>query len=80
MRAGPFAFWMNLPAVVCLVVVLAYPIGYAAYLSVHDVSSRSLRSGDMPWAESGNFERLFEDAVFWLSLRHTVDASSFSPS
>ena len=27
---------MNLPAVTCLAVVLAYPIGYAGYLSLHD--------------------------------------------
>jgi multiple sugar transport system permease protein len=62
---------MNLPAVVCLVVVLAYPICYAAYLSVHDVSLRSLRTGEMPWVGVANFVRLFEDDVFWLALRHT---------
>jgi multiple sugar transport system permease protein len=63
---------MNLPAVLCLGLVLAYPIAYAAYLSVHEVNLRSLRTGEMPWAGLGNFARLFEDGVFWLSLRHTV--------
>jgi ABC-type sugar transport system permease subunit len=71
LRVGVFAFWMNLPALVCLVVVLAYPIGYAAYLSVHEVSLRQLRSGEMPWVGLANFARLLDDEVFWLSLRHT---------
>ncbi|HEY4910287.1 MAG TPA: sugar ABC transporter permease [Methylomirabilota bacterium] len=73
LRPGPLALWMNLPAVTCLTVVLAYPIGYAGYLSLHEVSLRQLRSGEFPWAGLGNFRRLLEDGVFWLSLRHTVE-------
>ena len=42
-----------------------------AYLSVHEVSLRQLRSGEMPWAGLANFARLLDDEVFWLSLRHT---------
>ena len=38
---------------------------------MHDVSLRSLRTGEMPWVGVANFVRLFEDDVFWLSLRHT---------
>jgi NADH:ubiquinone oxidoreductase subunit 4 (subunit M) len=55
---GVVAFSMNLPALVCLVGVLAYPIGYAAYVSVHDVSVRQRRSGEMPEAGLSNFARL----------------------
>ena len=62
---------MNLPAVICLAAVLAYPIGYAAYLSLHEVSLKNLRSGEFPWAGLANFSRLADDGVFWLSLRHT---------
>jgi ABC-type sugar transport system permease subunit len=72
LRAGALAALMNLPALACLAVVLAYPIGYAAYLSVHEVSLRHLRSGEFPWAGSANFARLFDDPVFWLSLRNTI--------
>src|SRR3984893_15866450 len=64
---------MSLPAVTGLAVVLPYPIGYAGYLSLHEVSLRQLRSGEFPWAGLGNFRRLLEDGVFWLSLRHTVE-------
>jgi multiple sugar transport system permease protein len=63
---------MNLPALVCLALVLAYPIAYAGYLSVHEVSLRHLRSGEFPWAGLGNVARLLQDEVFWLSLRHTA--------
>ena len=63
---------MNLPALVCLGLVVAYPVGYAGYLSLHQVSLRQLRTGDFPWAGLANFSRLLDDGVFWLSLRHTA--------
>lgn len=62
---------MNVPAAVCLLCILAYPVLYSGYLSLHEVSIRQLRTGDFPWAGLGNFARLFRDDVFWLSLRHT---------
>lgn len=71
MRPGAFALWMNLPAMACMALVLAYPIAYAGYLSLHEVSLKQLRGGDMPWAGFANFARLLDDDVFWLSLRHT---------
>ena len=63
---------MNLPALVCLAVVLVYPIAYAGYLSVHEVTLSQLRTGDFPWAGAANFTRLIGDEVFWLSLSHTA--------
>ena len=63
---------MNAPALVCLAAVLAYPVAYAGYLSLHEVGLRQLRTGEMPWAGLANFARLAEDSVFWLSLRHTA--------
>ena len=45
MRASHFAFFMNLPTLVFLGLVLAYPIGYAAWLSVHRVGLAQLRRG-----------------------------------
>lgn len=70
--AGRLALILNLPTLVALALVLAYPIGFAGYLSVHEVSIRHLRSGEFPWAGLANFARLFQDEVFWLSLRHTL--------
>lgn len=72
LRAGPFSVLMNLPALACLGLVLAYPIAYAGYLSLHEVNLRHLRSGEFPWAGLANFGRLLDDSVFWLSLRHTL--------
>jgi ABC-type sugar transport system permease subunit len=70
--APRLALILNLPTLAALVLVLAYPIGFAGYLSLHEVSLRHLRSGEFPWAGLANFGRLFQDEVFWLSLRHTV--------
>lgn len=70
--AGRLALILNLPTLVALALVLAYPIGFAGYLSLHEVSIRHLRSGEFPWAGLANFARLFQDEVFWLSLRHTL--------
>ena len=70
--AARLAVVMNAPAALCLLVVLAYPALYAAYLSVHEVSIRHLRTGEFPFAGWTNFARLFGDEVFWLSLRHTA--------
>ncbi len=70
--AGPLALLMNTPAAVCLLLVVAYPVLYAGYLSLHEVSIRQLRTGEFPFAGWANFARLFRDDVFWLSLRHTV--------
>jgi len=74
-RGEPSAAWlavlMNAPSVLCLTLVLAYPILYAGYLSLHEVSLRQLRTGEFPFAGLANFARLFRDDVFWLSLGHT---------
>lgn len=76
-RRGEFgarglALLMNAPAALCLLLVVAYPVLYAGYLSVHEVSLRQLRTGVFPFAGWANFTRLFRDDVFWLALGHTV--------
>ncbi len=70
--AGWLAFLLNVPTLAGLALVLAYPICFAGYLSFHEVSIRHLRAGEFPFAGLANFSRLFQDDVFWLSLRHTV--------
>ena len=71
MSAGSFAFFMNLPTMLCLTLVLAYPVIYAGYLSVHRVGLAQLRRGEFPFNGLDNFERLFEDRLFWLALKNT---------
>jgi multiple sugar transport system permease protein len=63
---------MNAPALAGLALILAYPIGYAGYLSFHEVNLRHLRTGEFPFAGWANFGRLLDDPLFWLSLRQTV--------
>src|SRR5215813_9392118 len=71
LSAGRLALLLNAPALAGLLLVLAYPICFAAYLSLHIVSIRELRSGEFPFAGLANFARLIADPVFWLALRHT---------
>lgn len=70
--AGALALLLNLPAGLVLLLVLAWPVLYAGWLSVHEVSLRQLRTGELPFAGAANYVRLFGDDVFWLALQHTV--------
>jgi ABC-type sugar transport system permease subunit len=62
---------MNLPSGLCLLLILAWPVVYAGWLSFHRVSIRQLRTGEFPFAGLDNYIRLFKDDVFWLALGHT---------
>jgi multiple sugar transport system permease protein len=70
--AGALALLLNLPSGLVLLLVLAWPVLYAGWLSFHEVSLRQLRTGDLPFAGVANYARLFGDDVFWLALQHTV--------
>jgi len=68
---GHLAFLLNIPSVVFLLMIIAYPILYAIYLAFHKVGVRELRSGNMPYVGWENFWILFQDELFWLSLKQT---------
>jgi multiple sugar transport system permease protein len=70
--AGALALLLNLPSGLVLLLVLAWPVLYAGWLSLHEVSLRQLRTGELPFAGVANYARLFGDDVFWLALQHTV--------
>jgi multiple sugar transport system permease protein len=72
MSAGQFAFFMNVPSLIFLGAVLAYPIGFAAYLSVHKVGLAQLRRGEFPFNEWENYTRVFEDPLFWIATKNTL--------
>lgn len=72
MSAGRFAFFMNLPTLLCLALVLAYPLLYAGYLSVHRVGLAQLRRGEFAFNGWDNYGRVFEDPLFWTALQNTV--------
>jgi ABC-type sugar transport system permease subunit len=69
---GALALLLNLPAGLVLLLVLAWPVTYAGWLSLHEVSLRQLRTGELPFTGLANYVRLFGDDVFWLALQHTV--------
>jgi multiple sugar transport system permease protein len=69
--AGTFAALMNVPTGICLALVLAYPVLYAGYLSVHRVGLGQLRKGEFPFAGLDNYARLFDDHLFWVALKNT---------
>lgn len=68
---GAFAFFMNLPTMLCLGLVLAFPLLYAGYLSVHRVGLGQLRRGEFPFIGLDNYARLLDDRLFWLALKNT---------
>jgi multiple sugar transport system permease protein len=65
-------FLMNIPTLLTLALVLAYPIYYAFYLSLHRVSLPQLRSGIFPFVGFDNYERVLTDPLFLLSLSNTL--------
>jgi len=72
MSAGWFAFFMNVPTLLFLGLVLAWPVLYAGYLSVHRVGLAQLRRGEFPFTGWENYGRVFEDPLFWTALQNTV--------
>src|SRR5258707_14150651 len=72
MRASHFAFFMNVPTLLCLGLVLAYPVAYAAYLSVHRVGLAQLRRGEFPFNGLENYSRVLENPLFWVALKNTL--------
>jgi multiple sugar transport system permease protein len=60
-------FWFMLPAAAVLILFLAYPLGLGVWLSMTDTMIG--REGIFIGLE--NFEYLWDDAVFWLSVFNT---------
>jgi multiple sugar transport system permease protein len=75
---GVLGLAMNLPTMLTLGLVLAYPIYYAAYLSFHKVSLAELRRGIFPFVGWANYDRIFHDRLFLLALKNTLVFTAFS--
>src|SRR5215472_10802485 len=69
---------MNIPTLLTLALVLAYPIFYAAYLSFHKVALAELRRGIFPFVGLDNYRRILSDPLFILSLKNTLIFSAVS--
>lgn len=72
MSARRFALILNLPTLLFLGVVLAYPVVYAGYLSVHRVGLAQLRRGEFPFNGWDNYVRVLEDPLFWVAIKNTL--------
>jgi multiple sugar transport system permease protein len=72
MSAGTFAFAMNVPTLLCLGLILVYPLAYAGYLSVHRVGLAQLRRGEFPFTGWENYGRVFDDPLFWVAIKNTL--------
>ena len=71
---------MNIPTLLTLALVLAYPVFYAAYLSFHKVALAELRRGIFPFVAFDNYRRILSDPLFILSLKNTLVFSAVSVS
>jgi len=63
---------MNLPTLLFLGLVLAFPVGYAGYLSLHKVGLAQLRRGEFPFSGWENYQRVLEDPLFWIAIKNTL--------
>lgn len=71
-RPGVLAFVMIFPALVFLLLIIAYPVAYVLWLSLHEVTLRSLVDGVMPFVGIENYQRLARDPVFWTTLVNSL--------
>jgi ABC-type sugar transport system permease subunit len=69
---------MNLPTLITLALVLAYPVFYAAYLSLHKVTLAHLRRGVFPFVGLDNYHRILTDPLFLLALKNTFIFTAFA--
>ena len=72
MSAQWFAFWLNVPTLLCLGTILVYPVCYAAYLSVHRVGLAQLRRGEFPFTGWENYGRVLGDPLFFVAIKNTL--------
>nr|WP_210289682.1 sugar ABC transporter permease [Chelatococcus caeni] len=63
----PYAFL--LPALVVTAAVILFPVLQTAWMSLHDFVL--FRPRDVPFIGLGNFARMWDDEVFWISLGHS---------
>lgn len=65
----PIGYLFTLPYVIFFGAMIAYPLGYAVYLSFH---TWSIVDPEKPFVGLDNFDRLAHDRLFWQALRNTL--------
>lgn len=61
-----FALFISIPVLLFLVIVVAYPLAYAFYLSFNDI--RFFGGYSAEWIGLDNYARVLADDTFWASL------------
>ena len=72
MGVNHLAFLLNLPTIVILLLLIAYPLAYAFYLSVHEVTMSTLRSGTARFVAVQNYITVLKDPLFMTTLGRTI--------
>lgn len=68
-HSNPIGYLFTLPYLVFFAVFVAYPVGFAIYLTVHNWN---IVRPERPFVGLANFERLlFRDELFWKALYNT---------
>ncbi len=70
LRRRSLPYLLVLPALIVVAITVAFPIGRALSLSLHEYIL--FRPNDQAFVGLENFRQALADPVFWLSLRHTV--------
>ncbi len=66
---NPIGYLFVLPYVVFFGAMIAYPLGFAVYLSFHEWN---IVARNKPYVGLDNFDHLIHDKTFWKALRNTV--------
>jgi multiple sugar transport system permease protein len=66
----PFRIWMVIPTVIVMIAVIGFPLGYAAWVSVHEYDLTAGGIGDLVRTE--NFRAVLNMQVFIQAARNTV--------
>lgn len=74
-REGALAWVFLVPSVVYVVALVAVPFGLAIAFAFSDVTSGD---ASFDWVGLENFRRVFDDPVFWRSLRNTLVFTAIS--
>ena len=75
-RESALAYLYLLPSLVLLAALIAYPVGYTVWMSLHDVSLDPGRAAE--WVGLRHYFALLRDGEFWSALRTTLMYSSAS--
>ncbi len=71
--AGAFPFLLIFPAVLVILLVIAFPLLYSLYVSFTPYELLRPNSLNFTWGRAlRNYQKLLNDAIFWRSLGNTV--------